>query len=162
MSDPPLRTGSSCLILGYDRTASARLAAAWAARQLRPEGKLVIVHACRPLHAQPSPLSTSKERHEFGRALIDELLMEDADSLLDIDFEAEVSDRDPVTALIEAARHHSAQGIVVGHEQHSRLHKALGTVTSELLNISPVPVITVPLSAVQISGQAITQSGAGG
>ena len=153
--------GGSCLILGYDRTASARLAAAWAARQLQPEGKLVIVHACRPLHAQPSLLSSAKERRELARASIDELLM-DTDSLVDsdIDIEAEVADRDPVTALIEAARHHGAQGIVVGHEQHSTLHRALGTVTSELLNTSPVPVITVPLSAAEASGQALTQSGA--
>jgi len=148
VTDPPVCTGGSCLILGYDRTESARLAATWAARQLPPNGKLVIVHACRPLHAQPSPLSTSKERHEFGRALIDELLM-DTDSLLDIDIEAEVSDRDPVTALTEAARHHSAQGIVVGHERHSTLHRAIGTVTSELLNTSSVPVITVPLTSAQ-------------
>jgi nucleotide-binding universal stress UspA family protein len=144
------------LIVGYDRTESARLAAAWAARQLQPEGKLVIVHACRPLHAQPSPLSSATERRELGRALIDELLM-DTNSMLeiDIDIEAEVSDRDPVSALIEAARHHTAQGIVVGHEQHSTLHRALGTVTSELLSTSPVPVITVPLSAAEASGQAL-------
>jgi nucleotide-binding universal stress UspA family protein len=109
----------------------------------------VIVHACRPLHAQPSPLSTHKERHDFGRALIDELLMEDTDSLLDVEIETVVSDSDPVTALIETAQRHNAQGIVVGHEQHSPLHRALGTVTSELLNTSPVPVITVPLTATQ-------------
>lgn len=161
MSAPSPTRDDSCLILGYDRTESARLAAAWAARQLQPKGKLVIVHACRPLHAQPSPLSSAKERHELGRALIDELLM-DTDSLLDIDIEAEVSDRDPVTALIEAARHHGAQGIVVGHEQHSTLHRALGTVTGELLNTSPVPIITVPLSAAQVSGLALTRSGTGG
>jgi hypothetical protein len=91
------------LIVGYDRTESARLAAAWAARQLQPAGKLVIVHACHPLHAQPSPLSSAKERRELGRAL--------------------------------------------------------GTVTSELLSTSPVPVISVPLSAAETSGQALTPSG---
>lgn len=148
------------MIVGYDRTESARLAAAWAARQLQPEGKLVIVHACRPLHAQPSPLSSAAERRALGRALIDELLM-DTNSMLeiDIDIKAEVSD-DPVSALIAAARHHAAQGIVVGHEQHSTLHRALGTVTSELLSTSPVPVITVPLSAAEASGQALTSGGA--
>jgi hypothetical protein len=50
----------------------------------------VIVRACRPLHTQPSPLTIAKERHDFGRALIDELLMEDTDSLLDIDLETVV------------------------------------------------------------------------
>jgi nucleotide-binding universal stress UspA family protein len=159
MTGPQEDAGWSCLIVGYDRTDSARLAAAWAARQLRPDGKLVILHACRPLHAQPSPLTNAKQRRELARAVIDELLMEDAGPLLEVDVEADISDDDPVTALIEAARHHGAQGIVVGHEQHSRLHRALGTVTIELLSNSPVPVITVPLSAAEVSEQTPTQSG---
>jgi len=153
MSERPRRPGGACLVLGYDRTDSARGAVAWAARQLLPEGTLVIVHACRPLHAQPSPLSTPKERHEYGRALIDELLLEDTGSLLDIDIRAEVTDNDPVSALLAAAREHRAQAIVVGHEQHSTLHRALGTVTTELLNSSPVPVIAVPPSAARPSEQ---------
>jgi hypothetical protein len=56
-----------CLVLGYDRTDSARWAARWAANELPSNGKLVIVHSCRPLHAPPSPLSTPHERHRFGR-----------------------------------------------------------------------------------------------
>ncbi len=137
----------TCLILGYDRTESARLAAAWAARQLQPKGRLVIVHACRPQHLPASPLSTSHERHALGRALVDELLMEDTESLFDIDIVVKVSDRDPAHALCEAARSHEAQAIVIGHEPHSRLHRALGTLTSELLSSSPVPVIAVPVSS---------------
>lgn len=144
MNDSSPAAAYSCLIVGYDRTESARMALTWATRQLQPNGKLVIVHACRPLHAQPSPLTSAKERHDFGRAVIDELLMEDTDSLLDIDLETVISDHDPVTALIETAQNHSAQAIVVGHERHSSIHRALGTVTTELLNVSPVPVITVP------------------
>jgi nucleotide-binding universal stress UspA family protein len=136
--------GGPCLVIGYDRTDSARRAAAWAAHQLSPGGKLVIVHACRALHAPPSPLSTTQERHYLGRALIDELLLEGEDTLFDIDVATEVSDDDPVTALLDAARRHGARAIVVGCEQHSRLHKALGTVTSELLKTSPVPVTAVP------------------
>ncbi len=136
--------GSSCLVLGYDRTDSARAAASWAANELPDNGKLVIVHACRPLHAQPRPFSTAEERHALGRAIVDELFMDGEDALLDIDVQAEVSDEDPVTALIEAVRRHGARGIIVGCEQHSRLHKALGTVTSELLKASPVPITAVP------------------
>jgi nucleotide-binding universal stress UspA family protein len=145
VSKPARPVVGPCLVLGYDRTDSARAAAAWAAEQLLPEGKLVIVHACRPLHAQPSPLSTPKERHEHGRALVDELLLEDTGSLLDIDIEVEVTDEDPVSALLAAAHEHGAQAIVLGHEQHSTLHRALGTVATELLSSSPVPVIAVPL-----------------
>jgi nucleotide-binding universal stress UspA family protein len=133
-----------CLVIGYDRTDSARQAATWAAHELPPDGKLVIVHSCRALHAPPSPLWTPQERHRLGRALIDELLLEGEDSLFDVDIATEVTDDDPVSALTEAARRHGARAIVVGCEQHSRLHRALGTVTSELLKTSPVPVTIVP------------------
>ncbi len=142
--NPARDVGSSCLVLGYDRTDSARFAASWAAKELPANGKLVIVHACRPLHAPPSPLSTAKERHNLGRAIMDELVMDGKDALLDIDLQTEISDDDPVTALIDAVHRHGARGIIVGCEQHSRLHRALGTVTSELLEASPVPVTAVP------------------
>jgi quercetin dioxygenase-like cupin family protein len=49
---------------------------------------------------------------------------------------------------------------VIGAKHHSRLHEALRTVTTELPKTSPVPVITVPLSASQVSGKTLTQSGA--
>src|SRR5271163_4642087 len=90
------KTGSSCLVLGYDRTDSARRAARWAAHELPPDGKLVIVHACRPLHAPASPLSSAQERHQLGRTMIDELFLTGEDSLLDVDIQAEISDADPV------------------------------------------------------------------
>jgi nucleotide-binding universal stress UspA family protein len=136
-----------CFVLGYDRTDSARRAASWAVNELLPDGKLVIVHACRPLHAPPPPLSTPQERAQLGRAIVDELLLEGEDSLRDLELATEVLDEDPVTALLDAARRHGARAIVVGCEQHSRLHKALGVVTSELLKSSPVPVVAVPAGA---------------
>jgi nucleotide-binding universal stress UspA family protein len=135
-----------CLVLGYERSDSARLAARWAVNQLLPAGKLVIVHADRPLHARPLP-SSADGRKRLGRALVDELLLEGEEALFDIDVEIEIVDRDPVSALIEAARRHRARGIVVGSEHHSRLHTAIGTVTVELLKDSPVPVIVVPAQA---------------
>ncbi|MFI5008909.1 MAG: universal stress protein [Solirubrobacterales bacterium] len=152
--------GGPCIVLGYDRSESARHAASWVTNELHSGGKLVIVYACRPLHAPPAPLSTTSERHEFGRALLDELMLDGDEELLDIDLATEISDEDPVTALIDAARRHEARAIVIGAKHHSRLHEALGTVTTELLKTSPVPVITVPLSASQISGHTLMQSGA--
>jgi nucleotide-binding universal stress UspA family protein len=136
-----------CLAVGYDRTESSRRAVGWAASQLQPDGKLVIVHAGKPLHAPPSPLSSHGERDELGRAMIDELLLEGDDSLRDLELAAEILDRDPVSALVEAATRHQASAIVIGHERHSPLHRALGALTSELLDASPVPVIAIPLSA---------------
>ena len=154
--NPARDAGSSRLVLGNDRTESARSAASWAANELPANGKLVIVHACRPLHAPPPPFSTAEERHALGRAIVDELFMDGEDPLLDIDLQAEISDEDPVTALIEAVDRHGARGIIVGCEQHSRLQKALGTVTSELLKTSPVPVTAVPFRDSTDSARAVT------
>jgi nucleotide-binding universal stress UspA family protein len=139
--DQDVREGP-CLVVGYDGRESARAAASWAAGSLPADGRLVLVYACRPLHAPPSPLASSDERHGLGQAFLDELAMDSEDALLDA--HTEVSDADPVSALTEAARRHRASGIVVGCEQHSRIHKALGTVISELLMRSPVPVTAVP------------------
>lgn len=132
-----------CLVVGYDRTESARGAVAWAAREVASAGKLVLVHSSRGLHTPPSPLSSGQERSELGRALVDELMLEGEDSLFDLDLEVEISDHDPVTALTDAAARHHASLIVVGCEQHSPLHKAFGTVTSELMSRSTVPVTAV-------------------
>jgi nucleotide-binding universal stress UspA family protein len=133
-----------CLVVGYDGSESARVAAGWAAGALPAKGRLVLVHACRPLHAPPSPLVSADERRRLGQAFLDELALDGEDALLDVSTHAEVLDEDPVSALIDAARRHHASAIVVGCEQHSRLHKAIGTVTSELLMRSPVPVTAVP------------------
>jgi nucleotide-binding universal stress UspA family protein len=133
-----------CLVLGYDATESGRRAAAWAANELQPSGKLVLVYSERSLHAPASPLTSAQERNAVAGALFDELLLEGSDALLDIDFTTERSTKDPVTALIGAAKRHRADAIVVGSEPHSRLRRMLGVVTDELLERSPVPVIAVP------------------
>lgn len=144
--------GSPCIVLGYDRSESSRHAAGWVASELAwAGGKLVIVYACRPQHMPPSPLTTASERHDVGRAILDELMLDGDDALLDIDLETQVSDQDPATALIDAARRHDARAIVLGAKHHSHLHGAVGTVTTELLKTSPVPVIAVPLGATRTS-----------
>lgn len=141
------RAGARCLIVGYDRGESAREALLWAARQLAEDGRLVIVYAERPLHAPQSPLSSPEERRRFAGAAIDELLLEVGDEVLDRRISTEISEEDPVTALSEAALRHEADAIVLGAQQHSRLHEAIGTVTSGLLKDSPVPVTVVPPEA---------------
>ncbi len=134
----------ACLVVGYDGSASGRAAVAWAAEVLPVDGKIVLVHASRPLHAPTSPLASAAARRRFGRALLDELLLEGPKRMLDREIVAEVADKDPVSALTASARRHGASGIVVGCQRHSRLRKAIGTVTSDLLKSSPVPVTAVP------------------
>jgi len=133
-----------CLVLGYDATENSRRATSWAVNDLLPDGRLVLVHADRSLHVPPSPLTTSGERARIGHAMFDELLLDGGHTLLDVDLTTEVTDEDPVSALIEAAERHDADAIVIGVEPHSRLRRVLGVVTDELLERSPVPVIAVP------------------
>lgn len=142
------RNAGRTLVVGYDRTPSSRAAVEWAAEHVG-DGKLVFVYSLRPLHAPPSPLETAEERRAFAGAAIDELMLEGKAAVLDAEIETEISDEDPVTALTDAARRHDAAAIVVGCEQHSRLRKAIGTVTTQLLERSPVPVTAVPSPAEQ-------------
>jgi len=139
--------GERCLVVGYDGSDGARAAASWAARALPAQGSLVLVYACRALHAPPLPLASTQERKRVGQAFLDELALDGEDALLDVFAHTEVVDEDPVSALVDSARRHHASAIVVGCERHSRLHRAIGTVTSELLIRSPVPVTAVPSGA---------------
>jgi nucleotide-binding universal stress UspA family protein len=135
---------SRCLVLGYNRSDSARAAARWANGQLLGDGKLAIVHSCRDLHLPAPPGVSAEQRRRIGRDIVDELLLEGEDAMFDVDLEVEVTDADPVSALCDAAVRHGAEAIVVGAEPHSRLHTAIGTVTVELIRSSPVPVVVVP------------------
>jgi nucleotide-binding universal stress UspA family protein len=146
--EAPKRASERCLVVGYDRSESARAAVEWAARQLPRDGRLVVVFAEKPLHAPQSPLSSSGERRRFAGAAIDELLLETDGAVLDCEISSEISGEDPVRALREAARRHGAEAIVLGSQQHSRVHQAIGTVTSGLLKDSPVPVTVVPSAAI--------------
>lgn len=139
------------MVVGYDGSESASVAVRWAAATLPAEGSLVLVCSCRPLHAPPSPLACSQERRSVGHAVFDALALEAQDAFLAHQACTEVSDEDPVSALTDAARRHRACMIVVGCEQHSRLHRAIGTVTSELLKRSPVPVVAVPSGSTESS-----------
>ena len=145
----PKRRRRGTLVVGYDRTETSRGAVLWAAQRLAPDDKLVLVHAGRPLHAPASPLSSPAERRRFAHALVDELLLEY--DLGDVQVRVELADGGPVDALIDAARRHRAEAIVVGSEGHSRLRRALGTVTTELLRRSPVAVTAVPAAAAPAS-----------
>ena len=138
-----------CLIVGYDGSPAARGAAAWAARRAAPQGRLVLVHAAQPPgHWLPaSILGTAAERESHRRTLIEELL-EDADAALrEIPLEAEIIDEDPAVALLDAARRHGAQEIVIGSHRRSGLERFGGEVATALAHDTTVPVLIVPLGS---------------
>ncbi len=133
--------------MGYDGSPQARYAAGWAARRVAPGGKLIVIHACRPRSRwlPEAILRTAAERRDHGGALVDELLMDGEEALLDVQIEVDVLDENPARALIEAARRHGAQEIVVGSHHRSRLEAVGGDVAAELVRSAPVPVVVVPL-----------------
>jgi len=135
--------------VGYDGSAEARHAAAWAARRAAPDGKLVLVNAsgARRPWLPWALLSSAAERRTQGRALLDELLMDGDDALYEVRLRARVVDDTPVSALIAAARKHEADEIVVGSHHRSRLDRVYGDVAAELVRRAPVPVCVVPLDA---------------
>lgn len=132
-----------CVVVGYDGSASARAAVNWAVSTLPAGATIVLVYASRSLHA-PAPLGAREDRHRAARACFDELALEADDAFLACPLETEVSEMDPPGALIDAAARRGASAIVVGLDRHSRLSSAVGTVATELLRRSPVPVTTVP------------------
>lgn len=76
--------------------------------------------------------------------MFDELALDGDNELLETLGQTELSDADPVSALTDAAARHQADGIVVGHEAHSRARRAIGTVTGELLSRARIPVTVIP------------------
>jgi len=150
--------GGRCVVVGYDGSPAARYAVGWAAREVGPEGRVVLVHACRPRRGwiSQAALLTASERRQRGGALIDELLMDGADTLLKANVESAVLDEEPVHALIGAARQYAAEEIVVGSHHRSRLDAVHGDVAAELVRAAPVPVCVVPLG-----GEPSARDGAG-
>jgi len=83
-----------CMAVGFERNESSRRAAEWAALELLPDGELVLVHACRSLHAPPSPITSPEDREQLGRAIVEEFLLEANSSVHDLDLAVEILDAD--------------------------------------------------------------------
>ena len=132
------------VVVGYDGGQSARAAVDWAVSTLPVGSTLVLVYAARSLHAPTAPYGAREERHLAARACFDELALEADDAFLACPLETEFADTDPVSALLDASVRHDADAIVVGLDRHSRLSSALGTVATELLRRSAIPVTAVP------------------
>ncbi len=138
-----------CVIVGYDGSPAARGAAAWAARRVAPDGRLVLVHASRPTaHWLPvSILGTPAERESHRRALLEELRAEADTALRETALDAEIVDEEPATALLDAARRHGAREIVIGSHRRSAPERFRGEVATQLAHTTTVPVLIVALGS---------------
>lgn len=136
--------GRPIAVVGYDGSDHARAAVAYAGRRVSPQGRLIVVHAMDPssyFAGTPYRDHFIKAYRERGETLLDEITPELADG---VQPERKWVDRRPAEALVEVAREHDADEIVVGSRGVGRLRAALGSVSHALLHTSDRPVVVVP------------------
>jgi nucleotide-binding universal stress UspA family protein len=138
---------SSCIVVGYDGSDSAREALRWARRQLAEDGKLIVVTSFAP----PSdwlghPLYQRMLDDHRGRAqaVLDSLVKEDGELLEGVDYELELIGDRPADAIVQVAKTRDADLIVVGSRGLGRARSQLGSVSHELLHLSDRPVTVIP------------------
>jgi nucleotide-binding universal stress UspA family protein len=140
-----------CIVVGYDGSEPSRAAVRFAVRAAGESGKVMVIHSVESAgdrFATGGPLSTVDGRLEHGRAVLNELVMEEADAFADSDIEVELSHSPPAKAIVEAARFEEADEIVIGTRGAGRVGALLGSVATDVLHRATVPVVVIPANAV--------------
>ena len=136
------------VVVGYDGSPTAKDALAHAAYRAGRDGRLIVVYAYEPPRGTwPTPiaLQASADSRALGRELIDALEDDWAGGSA---LQRELREGPAPAALIQVAREHEADEIVVGSRGHGRFRAALGSVAHALVNDTERPVVVVPQSAV--------------
>jgi nucleotide-binding universal stress UspA family protein len=142
---------SRIIVVGYDGSEPSRAAVRFAADAAGRSGKVIVIHAvdsARDRLASGGPLSTVDGRAANGRAVLDELVMEEADAFADSNIEVELAHSSPAKAIVEAARFEEADEIVIGTRGAGRVGALLGSVATDVLHRATVPVVVIPANAV--------------
>jgi nucleotide-binding universal stress UspA family protein len=135
---------SPVLVVGYDGSRESEAAVDYAARRAGSTGKLVVVHALAPPPALVGVVAVGSESRDHGAAVLDALLMEQAETLTATNVELKAPRAKPADALLEAASDADADEIVVGCRGLGRMESALGSVSSDLLRRADRPVVVIP------------------
>jgi nucleotide-binding universal stress UspA family protein len=132
------------VLVGVDRSLSARVALEHAVRRAGRNGHVIVTHVMTPLSdAVSGALSeVDDERHAAGRQLLDRLAAHAG-----VDTETRLVDGAPAERLAELARETDAEEIVVGSRGMGRFAAALGSVSHALLAHADRPVVVVPQAA---------------
>jgi nucleotide-binding universal stress UspA family protein len=135
------------IVVGYDGSTAAHKAVAYAARTAGKEGCVLVVHAFGP-PASPGVGRNFAEaivRHRrHGAELLEALTGIPDGPLAGVKYELLLTGGSPAEQLLQAARRHSAEQIVVGSRGVGPLMAALGSVSHELLYITDRPVAVIP------------------
>ena len=129
------------VVVGVDRSLSARVALEHAARRAGEDGSLVVAHAFVPMtDAIPGSLSGLDDEHRVAVQERVERLAAHAG----VQTETRIVDGDAPEALAELASETGAEEIVVGSRGLGRFAAALGSVSHALLAHADRPVVVVP------------------
>ena len=152
------RPAPQALVVGYDGSEPARAAAEYAADRVGPGGRLFIVHATGPVATwvgAAEEMVVSEDRAGRGRALLDELMLEDGNALIDTDYELVLVPGPAPEALVRTAQRHDADEIVLGSRGEGRLGTLLGSVAQQVLHTADRPVVVIPYLAVREKAERI-------
>ena len=133
------------VVVGYDGSPEAEGALACALDRAGRTGRVIVVNATRD---QPDALDRPSvepllhDRLREGHALVHLVFLERSD-VWDTVAQTEVIENTPVAALLEVARRHDADEIVVGHRDRNRLRALSGSVAVGLIEADDRPVIVV-------------------
>lgn len=152
MSD---RVRARTLIVGYDGSEPARAAVTYAADRVASGGRLYILHATGALSewlGATEEMVLNEDSAGRGRALLDELMLEAGNALIDTDYE--LVPGAAAEALVNSAKAHEADEIVLGSRGEGRLGTLLGSVAQQVLHTADRPVVVIPYQAVRENAEA--------
>jgi nucleotide-binding universal stress UspA family protein len=137
-------SGTRAIVTGYDGSANARAAVAYAMERGGGAGRVVVAYAFdAPSDWLGTPYyqRTLDEHQQRGRELLREL---EDEGVAAGHLETELIEGSPADALVRVAHAHHADEIVVGSRGLGRFRAALGSVSHELLHTADLPLVVVP------------------
>jgi nucleotide-binding universal stress UspA family protein len=140
--------GGRSVVVGYDGSAPAEAALAYAAERAADGGRVVAVHAFQPMPdwlGTPQYQQALDARQARGRELLRAL---DERRDLDADVTTSLVEGPAARAIIAAADARDADEIVVGSRGFGPVRGALGSVSHAVLHAADRPVVVIPADAV--------------
>jgi nucleotide-binding universal stress UspA family protein len=144
---------SPTIVVGYDGSATSRMALLFAALQAGRQGRVFVVHAYElppDLLGWPNYDHLLSERRRAGERLLTELPL-DGPELAGPVYETELIGGPAAQAIADVARTRNADEIVVGARGRGRVKALLGSVSHELLHIADRPVVVIPSAALSLN-----------
>jgi nucleotide-binding universal stress UspA family protein len=145
----PAERSRRTIVVGVDRSRSARVALEHAQRRAGSDGRLIVTTVVTPISDAfgSAVRGLRDDRRAAAQTLVDRLAAGVA-----VETETRVLDGSPAERLADLARETGADEIVVGSRRKGRVAAALGSVSHALLAHADQPVIVVPENAADTSG----------